>query len=246
MLLFIFFATLCSYNFHSLINTIYPSTTERHAWNIRNKTLLIILMAASTIMIFVYTYALRKELIFIAAGAVLTFLYSAPNIPWRPFIFLRKIAFGKTIFLAAVWTYVTGLLPMLISNGELSSVHYYYLGTRLFLVYAICVLFDIKDKVEDRQKGIRALPTVLSDQWIRFIYYLSASFALTCNVMMLVKGMMRQVFIFNLIPIMICMFMYQYAIKTKQDMFYYVILDGLMMLSSILLFIYVISSTFVS
>ncbi len=64
--------------------------------------------------------------------------------------------------------------------------------------------------------------------------------------MMLVKGMMRQVFISNLIPIMICMFIYHYAIKTKQDMFYYVILDGLMMLSSILLFIYVISSTFVS
>ena len=205
-----------------------------------------VLLAITTVFVFGYTYTLRNEIGYIAIGAVFTFLYSAPNIPWTPFIFLRRIAIGKTIFLAAVWTYVTGLLPMLARHTEITAKHMYYLGSRLFLVYAICVLFDLKDKVEDRTKGIKALPTVLSDNWIRFIYYLSLSFALICTVLMYVSGMGLSTFIFMLIPILICMFIYSYSIKIKQDLYYYVILDGLMMLSALLEFVYVISFTFVS
>jgi 4-hydroxybenzoate polyprenyltransferase len=153
---------------------------------------------------------------------------------------------GKTIFLAVVWTYVTGMLPMLLSRQGLSAVHFYYLGSRLFLVYAICILFDIKDRAEDREKGIRALPTMLSEKSIRFIYYLSLSLSLTSAVMMLVTGIILPVFVFTLVPVLLCMFIYNDAIKRRDDLFYYIILDGMMMLPAILLFIYVISFTFVS
>jgi 4-hydroxybenzoate polyprenyltransferase len=246
ILLFIFFATMCSYGFHSIINTIYPSTTERHRWNAKNKSILILLFLVSSAAVFVYTWKLRGGIIFITTGAFATFLYSAPNIPLRPFLWLRRIAVGKTIFLAGVWTYVTGMLPMLLSRHGLSAVHFYYLGSRLFLVYAICILFDIKDRAEDRKKGIRALPTVLSEKSIRFIYFFSLSLSLTSAVMMLVTGIILPVFVFTLVPALLCMFIYNEAIKRKDDLFYYIVLDGMMMLPAILLFIYVNSFTFVS
>jgi 4-hydroxybenzoate polyprenyltransferase len=224
----------------------YPSTTERHYWNIKNKSAIFIILLVSSAFVFVYAWKLRNGIIFISIGAIATFLYSAPNIPLKPFLFLRKIAIGKTIFLAVVWTYVTGLLPMLMSRTGLTAVHYYYLGSRLFLVYAICILFDIKDRTEDRKKGIRALPTVLSEKSIRLIYYLSLVLALASTVMIYKTGNQVPVFVFMLAPVIFCLFMYNEAIKRNDDLFYYIILDGMMMLSALLLLIYVFSITFAS
>jgi 4-hydroxybenzoate polyprenyltransferase len=115
-------------------------------------------------------------------------------IPFRPFISLRRIAIGKTLFLAMVWTYVTGLMPILISRIPLTAAHFYYIGSRYFLEYAICILFDIRDRVEDRKKNIRALPTILSDRSIRRLYYLSLLLSLAFTIMMLISGMSIVVF----------------------------------------------------
>jgi 4-hydroxybenzoate polyprenyltransferase len=112
-------------------------------------------------------------------------------------------------------------------------------------VYAICILFDIRDREEDRQKRIRALPTILSGQSIMRIYYLSLLFSFLSTIMMLWSGMPMVLFICMMVPIIICIFLYHHSIARKDDMFYYVILDGLMMLSALLLFVYLISFTFV-
>ena len=246
ILLFIFFATLSSYSFHSLVNIIYPATTFRHEWNLQNKKLLFFILFISGILVLVYSWRLREGWPFLALAAVPTFLYSAPNIPFRPFIFLRRIAIGKTIFLAIVWTYVTAAMPLLMSRVPFTPKQYYFMGSKLFLVYAICILFDVKDRSEDRKKGIRALPTILSEKAISIIYYLSLLFSLISTIMMFLSGMNNHVFSFMLIPIIICIFCYHLAITRKDDFFYYFILDGLMMLSALLQFIYLISITFVS
>ena len=246
MLLFVFWSTLCSYNFHSIINSIYPPATFRHEWNIRYKKVMITLMFIAALGVCAYAWQLRHGLIPIFFAAFATFMYSAPNIPVKPFIWLRKIAIGKTIFLAGVWTYATGLLPMLISGKPLSAQHYYFLGQRMFLVYAICILFDIKDRPEDRQKGIRALPTVMTEHGIRRVYFASLSLSLISLIMLSVSGMTGPGIFFLLIPIMICMLIYKYAITHHSDLLYFFVLDGLMMFSAILLMIYLISITFVS
>jgi 4-hydroxybenzoate polyprenyltransferase len=245
ILLFIFFSTLCSYSFHSLLNTIYPSTTERHEWNIHHKAFLVASLVITASVVLVYTWRLRGGLLFIGFAALFTFLYSAPIIPMKPFILLRRIAYGKTIFLALVWTYVTGMMPILISGVPLKASHFYFVGSRLFLVYAICILFDLRDRIEDRKKKIKALPTVLSEKSIRFIYFLSLFFSLICTIMVPFSGIPLHEFIFMLIPVIICLLIYGHSLTRKDDLYYYVILDGLMMLSALLLFIYSISFTFV-
>ncbi len=109
---------------------------------------------------------------------VLTFLYSAPKVPHATFRWLKKIAIGKTIFLAFVWMYVTTLLPFLIADASkqgwmeavLLSIY------RFFLVYAICILFDHRDREEDRAEGIRSLITSLEEPHLDKLYYASSSF----------------------------------------------------------------------
>jgi len=48
-----------------------------------------------------------------------------------------------------------------------------------------------------------------------------------------------------LVPVIICFLIYGHSLTRSDDLYYYVILDGLMMLSALLLFIYSISFTFV-
>ena len=134
----------------SISSTLPP--TERHLWNTRNKTFLLFILLVSGAIVCVYTWRLRSGILYILIAGLITFLYSAPNIPFRPFIFLRRIAIGKTTFLALVWTYVTAMMPMLIGRLPLAARHYYYLGSRFFLVYAICILFDLKDRPKTVKK----------------------------------------------------------------------------------------------
>jgi 4-hydroxybenzoate polyprenyltransferase len=246
ILCFIFLATVCSYHFHSIINTIYPPTSIRHEWNIRYKSVLIVLFFISLLAVCAYTWQLRKGFFPIAGAVLATFLYSAPNIPIKPFLWLRKIAVGKTIFLALVWTYVTGLLPMLLQNLAPGPRQYLFLSCRFFLVFAICILFDIKDRHEDHLKGIKAWPTEMSDSQIRIIYFLSLSFSLASAVNLFVYGFPAIYIICMIIPIIACMLLYQYALTHTSDLVYYVFLDGMLMLSAVLLSIYLISITFVS
>ncbi|HSC37759.1 MAG TPA: hypothetical protein VLD19_07810, partial [Chitinophagaceae bacterium] len=107
LLLFVFFSTMCSYNFHWYLTTHSATGSERLQWAVKNKTLHFILYLAGLIGSGFFFFKLREHWYWIAIGAFVTFLYSAPKLPQRMFSLLRKIAVGKTIYLAFVWMYVT-------------------------------------------------------------------------------------------------------------------------------------------
>lgn len=243
ILFFVFFATLLTYHCHSLINLVYPAATLRHQWNARNKpglVFFIVLASAGTVYFFIPF--IQRPIPFLLAG-LLTFLYSAPNLPGKAFAFLRSIAVGKTFYLACMWIYATTILPMIALEPESYVIVDAFIGTRFFLVYAICVLFDRRDRHEDRAKGIRALPTLFSERSIGMIYYasliLSMFFALLYT-----WPALNTTTVFLLLPPMICLFLFRATRHRKGDLLYYVLLDGLMMMSAVLQAIYLFSFTF--
>jgi len=241
-LLFIFFATLASYNAHSLINTVYPATSVRHEWNLRNRKLLVLLLVLSggaTAWFFI-PY-LNHPFPFLLGG-LLTFLYSAPNLEGRAWLWLRKIAIGKTLYLAAVWTYATTVLPLLAHDSEYLITG--FLGSRFYLVYAICILFDLRDREEDRQKGIRALTTMLNDQWVRYFFFGSLLLSMFFSVHFTIPDPDASTIIL-LTPALILLFLLPRAARNSGDVLYFVYLDGLMMMSAVLHAVH-FSFTFVS
>jgi 1,4-dihydroxy-2-naphthoate octaprenyltransferase len=159
------------------------------------------------------------------------------------FKFIRRIAFGKTIFLAFMWTYATTMLPIL-ANDPASDFISAFLGSRFYLVYAICILFDLRDREEDRLKGIRALPTMLSDAPVRFFYFVSIAVSAFFSFMYTWPSFSVTTFIL-LIPVIISLFIFRFTRARDGEILYYVYLDGLMMLSAILHAIYLFSITFV-
>src|SRR5690606_30051523 len=167
-------------------------------------------------------------------GAFITFLYSAPKIPHPWFRALRRIAIGKTIFLAGVWTFVTTVLPVVTTHAAHEGDFYLFIISRFFLIYAICILFDYRDRFDDRAKGIRSLITYMSETGIRYLFLFSLMVYVAATIAMQLYGYSVLIILMLLVPGIITAALYNHARRNFSDMLFYFVLDGLMALSSVL------------
>lgn len=234
---FAFFSTICSYNFHWYLTPAAYSSSPRLQWGVRHKNLQLVFAIIGGIGAAIIFWDLKAWWLELSGAAFLTFLYSAPKIPIPPFTWLRKIAIGKTIFLTAVWVYVTNVLPVLLSGGHFTTQAVYYIIHRFFIIYALCILFDHRDVESDKKEGIRSLITWLSKPGLMRLYFFSLLVAaiFACFVS-------RDIITFYLlIPIVITAILTKDTLNTKSDYYYYFVLDGLVMLSAVLHYIAVVA-----
>lgn len=228
---FVFFSSICSYNFHwwlsfhSLIPSPRIEWTARHRW--LHFILFITGLAGAVIYFFLY---LLPWATVIALTALATFLYSAPKIPHPVFRLLRKVAFGKTIFLAFIWMNVTTLLPLWISGVKFESVHILFLVSRYFMIYLTCILFDYRDREDDRARGVRSLVTFYSDKAVFIFYILSLVIYTGATLGLGMHGFSGTISAILLLPALIGLATYRYATRNFTDFFYYFVLDGVMAL----------------
>jgi 4-hydroxybenzoate polyprenyltransferase len=231
--LFVFFSTICSYNFHWFLTPSIPTEKLRVQWTQSHKTLHFILFAAGLIGSCIYFFYFIEYLLWMGISVLLTFLYSAPKLPLQPFNWLRKIAVGKTIFLSFVWMYVTTFLPIAFSPGGWHAAAVLFCISRFFLIYSICIIFDYRDRENDRKEGIRSLITYLSNAGVKTLFYCCLLiFGITTSALFL-TGIKIPVIVLLLIPGIITMALYNTATKNFSDYLYYFVLDGLMMFSAI-------------
>lgn len=228
LLRLIFFATLTSYTFHSLINLVYTANSDRQIWNNSNKSLLTVIFVLALLLLLYHAFPFLKNPLPLMMGGLLTFLYSAPNLPGKISHWLKKIAFGKTVYLALIWSYATTLLPILLTDNLINLQTYFFFAYRFFLIYAICILFDNRDVKEDKLKGIKALPTLLNEANVKLLYFLSLLASFTFSLLL------KKFHPLLLIPILILIPIYVPAQKKRSDWFYYVQIDGLMAITAIL------------
>ena len=240
LLLFVFFATVCSYSFHWMLTAPLISGDEsvtrfdRNNWLGRHLNLHVgfFLMGAAGSAWF--GARLMDDWPWLLLIAFITFLYSAPKIPLRPFRWLRKIALGKTIFLALVWTLVTTWLPVMVAGMAWKLSFTVFLMGRFFLIYAICILFDLRDREYDRSNGIRSLTTWLSLPGVRILFYLSILLSAALFTSMLAFGQSGLTVFLLLIPVFLTMVLFKKSQTDYSDLLYYLVLDGLMALSPLL------------
>jgi 4-hydroxybenzoate polyprenyltransferase len=229
---FIFFGTVCSYNFHWYLTP--PNVggpTEKVIWNVKNKHIHLGLSFIGLLGAAIFTFLLLKHWFWLGITAFVTFLYSAPKIPHPLFLHLRKIAVGKTIFLAFSWTHVTALLPLVLYRTDLSNAEIWFVINRFFFIYALCILFDYRDRESDKKDKIRSLITILSEQGIDIIFWGSMiTFFITLGLMASYLSYFL-LLILGFPGILLC-FLYYPSKKNSSDYLYYFVLDGLMMLSA--------------
>jgi 4-hydroxybenzoate polyprenyltransferase len=237
---FIFFSTLCSYNFYWLLSKFYFSDRKFNMLFISKQStfFFIFLIAAFCTCYFVLQLALLIP--YIIVGVFLTLLYSLPL--W-PFLFSKKLqhaGFIKTILLSLTWAYVTTFLPLIdfCSNNSLPTLFVILLfATRFFFMLLLCIIFDTRDISMDKINGLHSLATDVSKKKLRIIlaavYFLHILFGL---IFCFYYANIAQGIAFIFLCIILWL-VYAQSLKTKNYVFYYFVVDGLMLLSAMVTFI---------
>jgi 4-hydroxybenzoate polyprenyltransferase len=234
---FIFFSTVCSYSFHWYLASVSSADQARFTWVNEYRKVYILLFFVGLTGAALFLYDMVYWWPWLLVPVIMTFLYSAPKIPLPLFRALRKVALGKTIFLAFVWMYVTTVLPVVVSDRPWSNDFFLFVIYRFFYIYAICIIFDYRDREDDKRSGVKSLITYLPDKAITAIFYLSLVIGSVCAILLAGYGISIINVVLLIIPGIITLLIYERAKKNFSELLYYFVLDGLMALSAVLMLI---------
>jgi len=232
---FVFFSTVCSYNFHWALTPHSIAPSQRLQWDENHKSYHLLLSIAGLAGAALSFFFLKEHWFYIGIAAILTFLYSAPKISFPPFQWLKRIAIGKTIFLAMTWAYVTAVLPILIERDITTEKAIFFCTSQFFFIYSICILFDFRDREDDKSEGIRSMITFFNERGIDILFSISIIAFSVLSILLKQTGIPWINVIILLIPALLLVSLYKYAKRSFSDYLYYFVLDGLMMFSGLLL-----------
>jgi 4-hydroxybenzoate polyprenyltransferase len=250
----IFGATLFAYGLHWLAGLRSPHQAYRYHWTRQHRFNLAAMALAGLALLWGWIPEIARAWRIILPAALVTALYTLPKI--ERFRGLRMIAAGKTFLLAASWTYVTAIMPMLLTESTLTPSWMAYVAGRFFLLYAICLLFDHRDVEQDRAEGLVTLPSRLTPRQLAIVFYTSLLFSACSTVYpcVFLGDCQLPVLIIRLSPLALLLFLFPPAIhrfrtasvaplrqeaapgQLRSDIFYYGLLDFLMMLPAALSF----------
>lgn len=231
---FIFWATLSAYNLHW-----HWSPPENHEI-LRKKILLrwpkahpyLAVVGVSGIVVLIPS--LSKDLVIILPAFLFTLLYTAPKSPYPALHFLRKFSIAKTFYLASVWTYVTTVLPLLHQKTGWHIHVSFFIIARFFLIYAVCLLFDWRDRESDAAQGIHSMVSGLSKKGMHLIFTISLSIYALALIAWASQDWPIKDMITLLTPGALCALLYSRAISSRSEILYYGLIDGSLILPCIL------------
>lgn len=230
---FVFFSTMCSYNFHWYLTPSAETEKIRNRWTDEHRGLHFAMFIIGLLGSGWYFFNFIGHWFWMSGAVVLTFLYSAPKLTMPPFHQLRKVAIGKTFFLSFVWMYVTTFLPIIFSEKSWQLQDALFCISRFFLIYSICIIFDYRDRQNDKQEGIRSMITFLSEKGVKILFLICLILFAASTSALYFAAFKPVIILLLLLPGFITMALYNTARKNFSDYLYYFVLDGLMMFSAL-------------
>jgi len=233
LVVFVFFATLCSYNFHYLIGNVFEqSKLSLNLFYSFPTTIFFLLAGVLGVLLLFSTSQISVQNI--AMAFVLTFLYSLPLLPVRQLAFLRKAGFVKTLLLAFTWMFVTAYLPMAQNNVQFTVLGCLLIIKRFFFMLMLCILFDNRDAAVDKIRGLSSLATYLSPAVMKWLIYTLFLLLFILNFLLGHYGISLKQRIALQLASISTLIVYYYSIKKQGYFFYYFVVDGMMFLSALL------------
>ncbi len=113
-----------------------------------------------------------------------------------------------------------------------------FTASRFFFTYAICILFDYRDREEDRIQGIRSLITFLGEKGIDRFFWVSMGLFFGCSISLACFHYPAFYIFLLVVPGLVLAGLYRTAKHNFSDDLYYIVLDGLMMFSGLLMLIF--------
>ncbi len=234
--LLVFSSTLAGYNLYWLISKFYFSNRNLPSFFKKNISNFIVLFIASLSTLFCIL-KLPFLIIYVLISAVLTLLYSIPLWPISKKKYFPKIkGYFKTILLAFTWTFSTVIIPAAGSDVNTSSIIILFIARFSFMLM-LCSIFDSRDIAVDKMNGLRSLATDVSAIKLRIIMLATFTAYIIAGILLRVNFTTQSQVIAFILTGIITLYVYFLSVKKRNYFFYYFLVDGLMLISSLLTFV---------
>lgn len=240
----VFFATLALYNLSMVLSNPgkKPSSLlKRVQWMSKHQHLcssFTLIGGLSTLCLSFFLTATAQ--VVLASLALISIAYSLPLLPFRgERVSLRNIPGLKLILIALVWSLSTTLLPIVNNPASLrASTLWILLTQRTLFFMAIAIPFDVRDIYQDSIYSLKTIAVALGKQKSQYVAHLSlaVSSAIWWHLSSYSVGL--------LIPIIVVWGVAAWCIQTadkQKELFYFIVLDGLLFLAPGLLALYAIA-----
>ena len=230
---FVFFATLCSYNFYWILSKLSFASKDSIQAILKNQAVSYLLLFISSVG-FLYCFLQSSISLHVVITAVLlTMLYAIPLLPVSFLKFTRRAGVLKTILLAFTWAYVTVIIPLQKEYGLLNSTDLFIISRRFLFMLMLCIIFDNRDKDLDKIRGLRSLATDLSPSTLRTLIYFIFILLFSSNFLFRNYGITVSQSIALQVSTIALMVVYFYSGKKQGYLFYYFFVDGMMLFSAL-------------
>ena len=233
VLLFVFVATICSYNFYWLVSKFYNNTSVSYLHFAKSNRSHVTLFFAAGILVLMLSFLLPGYWLAIALSSLFTLLYSLPRWPYAFAKSLRRIGIIKTLLLAFTWTFVTVVIPAATIAGKNFGLLVLLFIVRFLFMFLLCILFDARDAEADLQRDMHTVATDVEKEFVSLVFK-TVYIGFIASILVLV-------FIFqkfaHAIPFSFtAALLYGVYLRSKTHQgyfFYYFIIDGLMLVLSL-------------
>lgn len=235
---FVFFATLCSYNFYWLAGKFhYRRQKSLLLFFKRNTSYIIVFLFATLATIYLgikLSYLFKWMLI----ASLLTFIYSTPLWNESAKAIAARTGFFKTILLSLTWAFVTVIFPAmeLLQTGRTFIVILLFV-TRFALMLMLCLIFDMRDIQVDKMHGLHSLATDVSRFWVKVIMTTAFSIYVLAGVLVRFSLADNKQLVAHLATGLIVWIVYRMSLKKQGYLFYYFLVDGLMLIAALATFV---------
>lgn len=225
-LAFVPLATYVQYNMQRgyMINY-YNLNSERAAWLKKNRKLMLYSnFAGLGVLLFLCNSLSWTSIIIMVAAELVSSLYYLP-----PFN-LRKYGYLKPFLIGVVWTVSTVVVP-LIESHLLSENAFYFVAAQFLFITELCIVFDIKDAVEDFAGGVFTYANVFG---VKFTKILSALMLAGSGICM---WFFNNDVMFTLASLSTLLVTLLYTLRSsdeKHDFWFYLAIDGMLILQPLL------------
>jgi len=235
---FVFFSTLCSYNFYWLTSQFYSRPAGQSAIDLLTKkpVQLFIFLLAATGMVWCFLGS-GLSIGIVVPAVILTLLYAVPLLPYRFLRFTRRLGVLKTILLAFTWTYVTACVPVLHHHGELTDTSLFIISRRFLFMLMLCIIFDNRDVAVDKIRGMRSLATDLSPRTLQLFIIILFFLLFGTNFAYVWVGISIPHAIALQVSTIALLITYFYSTRKQGYFFYYFFVDGVMLFSALATFV---------
>jgi len=234
---FIFFATLCSYNFYWILSRVSFAANKPLTDLLKKEAagFGLLLVSAAGLLYCLYRSALPVG--YIVTAVLLTVLYAIPLLPVKMLHFTRKAGVLKTILLAFTWAYVTAFIPIQKSYWLLNNADLFIISRRFLFMLMLCIIFDNRDIAVDKMRGLHSLATDLKPAVLKGLIYIIFAVLFTSNFLYKTYDITFNQSIALQISTLALLTVYFYSAKKRNYLFYYFIVDGLMLFSALATYI---------